>query len=376
MTIGQTPTVSEVRQAQSRAVGGKKDRCVKGKSCSATCIDPNETCLVEFPSPISDSISKARDNINPSREEESLSEEGLKVVQRMKEKFKEDRYKEIRRAISYKDEIQYNKLRKEIIEFNNNLAEGGAKSLSPIKVPIEWSKVEKIRAAYLKAYYKVSYNAEKAGYTGNKEAFDREVGKLKRMHETLGSKLGTADDSKFYKWGDYQENNLINRLFKADMKGVKIMAFDEYVLLDSKVGKHSVRVELLNRGTKFTFKVNGGYDEDPDMTRKEKLAIAYRVKDMFSQVVKNMDEGSVIEVAPYTTDGKGEGRRKAYRAYGFLDEPSSGDMLGIVRKGKLQGATLDDLENFIDNDKYNFSEKNEVALFYQMLWGEPPSQSR
>jgi hypothetical protein len=253
------------------------------------------------------------------------------------------------------------------------LVEQGVKSVPPIKVPIEWSKVEKIKATYSMAYNRVSYNLEKAGYTGNKEAYEKELGKLRRMHEAVGSKIGAADDSKYYDWEDYQGNSLINRLFKANIKGMKILAFDEYAYLYSKVGKHNVRIELLNRGTKFTFKVNGGYDEDPDMTRKEKLAIAYKVKDMFSKVIKNMDEGSVIEVAPYMGDGKGEGRRRAYRAYGFEDEPGSGSMLGIVRGGKLKGATTEDLDNFLDADKYNFKEYSEVSLFYQMLWGEPPS---
>ena len=57
------PSASQVRTAKIKAVGGARKRCVKGKSCSATCIAANEDCLVELPEPISNAMQKARDNL-------------------------------------------------------------------------------------------------------------------------------------------------------------------------------------------------------------------------------------------------------------------------------------------------------------------------
>lgn len=376
MPQGSTPTVSEVNRAQARAVGGKKDRCRKGKSCSATCIDPNETCLVEFPNPVSASLSKTRGNLQKEGPKgEVFTDKDLESINNMREKFKEKVYGEIRAAISSSYEAQYNKVRKEIIEFNQNLTNNGVSEnqVPRIKVPLEWGRVMKIKRSYRKALERVGENLERAGYLRDRAAFDKNLAKMQEIYQVLGKKLGDRDESKYYQWEDYKGNSLIHRLFKENMKGVKILPYSEDLFLDAKVGRHKVRVEINNRGTNFTFKVNGGYDEDPDMTREEKMAIAYKVRDIFSRVVKNMNEGSVIEVSAYDGDGKGEGRKQAYLRYGFAQDPSSRDLLGIVKGGKLRGATADDLDSFLDKDKYNFVENDsEVSLFYQMLWGSAP----
>jgi hypothetical protein len=54
------PSVSDIRSAQDKAVGGGRKRCSKGKSCSATCIDPREYCLVELPESVGVGTSKVR----------------------------------------------------------------------------------------------------------------------------------------------------------------------------------------------------------------------------------------------------------------------------------------------------------------------------
>jgi hypothetical protein len=41
---------SRVNRAKAKAVGGKRKRCLNGKSCSATCIERNDICLVDLPS--------------------------------------------------------------------------------------------------------------------------------------------------------------------------------------------------------------------------------------------------------------------------------------------------------------------------------------
>ena len=42
-------TAAQIERAKRMAVGGKKKRCVKGKSCSATCIAANKVCMVDIP---------------------------------------------------------------------------------------------------------------------------------------------------------------------------------------------------------------------------------------------------------------------------------------------------------------------------------------
>lgn len=55
-----TLTQSDVQRAKARAVGGKRKRCTKGKSCSATCIDSREMCIVDIPDNVVAALPKVR----------------------------------------------------------------------------------------------------------------------------------------------------------------------------------------------------------------------------------------------------------------------------------------------------------------------------
>ena len=57
----QAPTASAIRSAHSKAVGGARKRCRKGKNCSATCIAGGEACLVEMPLSAARATTKVRD---------------------------------------------------------------------------------------------------------------------------------------------------------------------------------------------------------------------------------------------------------------------------------------------------------------------------
>lgn len=52
------PSASDIRRAKLKAVGGKRKRCVKGKSCSAACIQATDACLVVMPDSVGEALSK------------------------------------------------------------------------------------------------------------------------------------------------------------------------------------------------------------------------------------------------------------------------------------------------------------------------------
>lgn len=54
------PTRAKVLRAKREAVGGRRKRCMRGKNCSAACIQAGMVCLVEFPLPVSDGLTQAR----------------------------------------------------------------------------------------------------------------------------------------------------------------------------------------------------------------------------------------------------------------------------------------------------------------------------
>ena len=54
------PTRSEIIQAQSKAVGGGRKRCRRGKNCSATCISGSDYCLVDLSPSVGTATTKVR----------------------------------------------------------------------------------------------------------------------------------------------------------------------------------------------------------------------------------------------------------------------------------------------------------------------------
>lgn len=62
MALGQ-PTVSEIRSAKSKAVGGGRKRCRRGKNCSAACIQAGMDCLVEMPESVGVALGKVSSSL-------------------------------------------------------------------------------------------------------------------------------------------------------------------------------------------------------------------------------------------------------------------------------------------------------------------------
>ncbi len=57
--MSRQPTASDIRSAKSRATGGGRKRCRRGKNCSAACINASMVCLVELPESTGASLSRA-----------------------------------------------------------------------------------------------------------------------------------------------------------------------------------------------------------------------------------------------------------------------------------------------------------------------------
>jgi hypothetical protein len=92
------PTSAQITRAKSKAVGGGRKRCTKGKSCSATCIFAGKECLVDLPSDVSGALSKVRGRVQKgaplTHEEKSQAIKGdlgamfAKAIQKGKEEQK------------------------------------------------------------------------------------------------------------------------------------------------------------------------------------------------------------------------------------------------------------------------------------------------
>ncbi len=81
----EAPTATEIRTAKAKAVGGGPKRCTKGKSCSATCIDAREDCLVDLPEPVGVALSQVSRMLRGMVEQGRVTEpEAQRVVSELR----------------------------------------------------------------------------------------------------------------------------------------------------------------------------------------------------------------------------------------------------------------------------------------------------
>lgn len=180
------PTPSEIRAAHRKAVGGKRDRCNKGKSCSAACIQRTDRCLVDFPEPASRATSRLRDKVSQLELFPTEKYIDKKAVGEIRD-FKKKAERGLIKAIHLDDEDKYNRHRQEILDFNKRLGEG---SPSALKVPATWDRVQNVREAYDKAKEKLLNRLEKAAKGGDSKRYQEEERRLLKIRRDLGVKVG------------------------------------------------------------------------------------------------------------------------------------------------------------------------------------------
>lgn len=399
-TNSQYPTQSEIDRAKAQAVGGKRDRCIKGKSCSAACITSGYMCLVELPSSTHSEITKVRDVLKKEEEASKVKQPSLfKVsdyltkegVEKAKDKFKagiEPRLHEaIQKGSAGKDE--YNKIRQEVADFNKNMVKSGMSDKADlVKMPVEWDRVRKVHKAYERALDDLNTKAENAAVLGDREGYNKIERRIIALENKLGSRLGDYDKTVKGKiWdemgGDNQEGNQFLRgiMSSPALKGAKITPDYSYgyireIAIDKRVGKHIVSLHLEDRGTSFSFQIDGSYRKPEGMSNKTGLQIANATEEMFSAVVGNMTIGSVVSVYPYDGDGRGSKRRRAYERFGFGSVRGDETMYGEVSNYGVRPSDYDAMRRYRRDDEYNFAENkaSRVKAMYVALWGEEPTK--
>lgn len=195
--VPNTPTTSEVQSARRKAVGGKRDRCTKGKSCSAACIEWQDRCLVEFPTPVSKATGKLRDKVQQPElfpTEKFIDKATIDEIRN----FKREVERGIIKAVKLDHEEKYNLHRQAIIDFNRSLS---SESVAKIRVPVTWDRLMDVKESYSKAKDKIMARMEKAAENGDRKKYQTEELRLFKIQRQLGTKVGdTARLSKGDTW--------------------------------------------------------------------------------------------------------------------------------------------------------------------------------
>jgi hypothetical protein len=77
-------TAADIARAKGKAVGGKSDKCKKGKACSATCIYVGDDCILDLDATMSGYVSQVRDLVVAAVKGGRMTEEeGIKYLAKL-----------------------------------------------------------------------------------------------------------------------------------------------------------------------------------------------------------------------------------------------------------------------------------------------------
>lgn len=239
--------VSEIRAAKAKAVGGKKDRCRRGKSCSATCISGWKACLVEMPDMVASSINKLRNRVQTG-----VSKVGRIVPGKSRKQFlgkKKEDYLRVRGKLAAKVKRSY-------LKGDEGLAMRGRAKLHRLenkagsKLNIPKIKDEELSSKSIRErrerYYSVKGDLKKrlkdAASTGDLNRYNKLEKALLDLTGKAGKKFGDKEiwkpsrqdreDIRKQKYNKAQEK-IIDRLKEAAQKKDR----DEYLRILESSGK-------------------------------------------------------------------------------------------------------------------------------------------
>ena len=73
------------------------------------------------------------------------------------------------------------------------------------------------------------------------------------------------------------------------------------------------------------------------------------VRNQYDALVRSLPEGSVIKTSPYSADGKGEARQKAYERIGFSKPNEADEMYAMKKDGKMVPAAFEQFNAAFEN---------------------------
>jgi len=196
-------TPGSIQRAKERAVGGRKDRCSIGKSCSATCIQGVKVCLVDLPDAVSASMDKFKSMID--KQIRLTGSQAQKVLPGLRGKYlagRNEKYnavqgklvKQIERASLRGDDDKVRALGKKL----NRLQEGAGTKLKAPKVE---PKVDEAANSARKAkYYKVKNSLiekmSEAGRQGKRGTYEKLEKVLLNLEKKAAGRFGDTDLTK------------------------------------------------------------------------------------------------------------------------------------------------------------------------------------
>lgn len=334
------PTRSGVIRAKRRAIGGRRLRCRKGKSCSAACINRNKHCLVDAPTPVAGSLPRAvraiqsrKERLGPREERQALQRRRDYVKESVKKRIKQTFPSRMAEAATQGNRREYNRL------------EAALMKVDPKREKGEIWRVERARGAV----YKLKDEMEKAARSNDRAKYDELEAKLLRIknkgEKKIARELNLWNVYEGSIWAQVKGKEHLEKLESIMDKGKREGVSDVKVIWRS--GGYSIvsnvlgnRLEILAiPGDTTTFTINGSFTSPGTLSRREEITITREVRRQYDDLFKFMNEGTVFRVSASTGDGKEDTRERGYVGRGFSKPDSNGNMYGRIEGGKIVPIT-------------------------------------
>ena len=246
-------TAAQIEAAKRKAVGGKRKRCTKGKSCSATCIASSKICLVDIPWVLAPEITKTRDEIQkrsiqtptvkpPSKPQLSEKEIADAVMMaKYHAKAYEEYSKKKKQTDEVKQKLEYHRAKAD--EALNKLPDGETKAKTKdfVDGKLGRENLNNTRKAVssntndAEFWYRAGSNEQGANYEKAARAAIAKLPESERAAATKALDTRISEAKQLYKQGKDEDQKLKDRepreILKSIRSKVKEME-DEYAKLN------------------------------------------------------------------------------------------------------------------------------------------------
>lgn len=206
------------------------------------------------------------------------------------------------------------------------------------------------------AVEKLAKDMEKAAESGDRNRYNYLEDKFLKVRNTVERSTIRDYDLRYAQrgaiWQNVQDSKALSGLKETldsnKGKGVSDLKIkggpeDFYVISNVLGNKLALNVSP-NQSTSFT--VNDSYTASDKLSKRESFAITREVFRQYTEIVKQLPEGTVFSVSAAGGDGREEMRIEAYTKFGFSPPDYSGNMFGMVRGGRIVPIDEDEYRDY------------------------------
>jgi hypothetical protein len=198
------PSPGDIRRARRRAVGGKRDRCRRGKPCSAACVARWKYCLAEMPAPVQGAIPRAinaikdrKVKVKPSVRQEKIKRVRNKLGENALSaniKYRDLLIKKLNKLAITGDRPSYQREEKRLLKLEAKITEkfGSPGGINPHVSEQIWNKTSEKREALQRRIVKkagdIHHGMIKAALNRDRNEYNKLESKFFKLEEFRGRK--------------------------------------------------------------------------------------------------------------------------------------------------------------------------------------------